>query len=394
MNISKLIAGATTALLVGGGLALASALPANATDFEPHSESAGWLIPASWDKTVTPSYQEAIFPQDRLVGSIPCDRWAQLDELWIENAEEQATFDNLGDVLTQGEDSSIYASHEFVYGGDCVIVPEQPADTVVSVSVDTLDCNTRIVTTTTTTTTTGSVLVDNAWVPTEPVVTTSTATRDATVQECPLPEEPTDPTFDTPTISVTYDCLVQDYTATTTGFNGADNQELAFGIGGQIILRESFFPGSPFSLTEALEASGLPAPGPGTTVFDVYWIDEASGTHPTGTTFTVVVPEINNTACETPVVPEEPVEPEEPVTPEEPVEPEEPVTPVTPEEPVAPVVPSEPVVTTVVEATPAETPQALAATGTDSGIPWAVSGAAAVALLVGAGLLVARRRVS
>lgn len=93
----------------------------------PHPEFANWLIPASWDSTVTPSYQEGIFPQDRLVGELECGRWSQNDTYWIDSQEKQDLYDSLGDVLTMGEDGSIYQSHFFVYGGDCV-TEEPPVD--------------------------------------------------------------------------------------------------------------------------------------------------------------------------------------------------------------------------------------------------------------------------
>lgn len=71
------------------------------------------------------------------------------------------------------------------------VVPEQPADIVTSVPVDAVDCEARTVTTTTTTTTTSHALVDNVWVPSAPVVTTSSATREATEAECPIVVAPT-----------------------------------------------------------------------------------------------------------------------------------------------------------------------------------------------------------
>ncbi len=95
--------------------------------FVPHAESARWLLPASWDYGTTPSYQAAIFPQDVLLTDPPACRWSQDDNYWIENEAEQAIFDALDDdgVLTQGEDSAIYASHVFTQGPKCEVPAEQ-----------------------------------------------------------------------------------------------------------------------------------------------------------------------------------------------------------------------------------------------------------------------------
>lgn len=111
------------------GLALAAPIAASATEapaFTPHAESARWLLPASWPAGTTPSYQPAIFPQAPLTEALPCGRWSQDDHYWIATAEQQALYDSLDDdgQLTQGEDSAIYQSHTFTYGGDCpVVVP-------------------------------------------------------------------------------------------------------------------------------------------------------------------------------------------------------------------------------------------------------------------------------
>jgi hypothetical protein len=75
-------------------------------------------------------------------------------------------------------------------------VPEKPADIVTVDEVETTDCETDIITTTTTTTTTGTVLVENVWVATEPVVVVTSSERAASDVECPpvvppVDEEPT-----------------------------------------------------------------------------------------------------------------------------------------------------------------------------------------------------------
>lgn len=92
--------------------------------FVPYNESARWIIPATWPAEQTPSYQPGIFPQDRLVTELPCGRWSQDDTYLIESPAEVEIYAALGDVLTQGEDSAIYLSHVFTYGGDCAPDPE------------------------------------------------------------------------------------------------------------------------------------------------------------------------------------------------------------------------------------------------------------------------------
>ena len=93
--------------------------------FVPHAEHSRWLLPESWDYGTTPSYQPAIFPQDELTTELPCGRWSQDDTYWIENVHEQQLFDSLNDdgILTQGEDSAIYASHVFTKGPECEVPP-------------------------------------------------------------------------------------------------------------------------------------------------------------------------------------------------------------------------------------------------------------------------------
>ena len=103
------------------GLTEAECLAKNPAAFDAYVAEGLWLLPASWDRGVTPTYQAAIFPQDRLAldAVVPCDRWGQHDFYPIDNPADQAVYDSLGEVLDQGEDGAIYGSHEFVYGGDC-----------------------------------------------------------------------------------------------------------------------------------------------------------------------------------------------------------------------------------------------------------------------------------
>lgn len=121
------------------GLTEAECLAKNAPEppaepvYTAHEESKRWLLPESWDKTITPTYQVAIFPQTPLVGDLLCDRWSQDDVYGIDNQAEQDLFDSLDDdgFLTMGEDGSIYKSHVFTYGGDCAEVPppsDEPTD--------------------------------------------------------------------------------------------------------------------------------------------------------------------------------------------------------------------------------------------------------------------------
>lgn len=94
--------------------------------FVPFGASARWLLPASWDYATTPTYQAAIFPQTVLGGPVPACRWSQDDDYWMETPEEATLFESLDDdgVLTQGEDSAIYAGHVFTAGPTCVV--EEP----------------------------------------------------------------------------------------------------------------------------------------------------------------------------------------------------------------------------------------------------------------------------
>lgn len=98
--------------------------------FEPYTERAWWLLPDTWNYDVTPTYQAAIFPQNRIdIDSvIPCERWVQDDTYAIENEKDEKIFKSLGDVLTRGEDSKIYLSHVFIKGPECEPeIPEQPS---------------------------------------------------------------------------------------------------------------------------------------------------------------------------------------------------------------------------------------------------------------------------
>lgn len=107
--------------------------------FQPWQVAVRWLLPASWDYNVTPTYQVAIFPQDRLMngsyfGDIPCGRWTQDDTYQINDAGDQTVYENLGDVLDKDEDSAIYHSHQFTAGPVCETpVEEEPPAVPVTV---------------------------------------------------------------------------------------------------------------------------------------------------------------------------------------------------------------------------------------------------------------------
>jgi len=84
-----------------------------------------WVLPEQYGPETTAEQltaqitldHSAMFPQE-LTDTVPCDRWGQAD---VYNADPApVTADG---VLTwahgQPEDSSIYVSHTWVYGGDC-----------------------------------------------------------------------------------------------------------------------------------------------------------------------------------------------------------------------------------------------------------------------------------
>jgi hypothetical protein len=129
-NRTLITTAALAVVMVAGTPLAASATESHA--FTPYTESDRWILPATWDPAVTPTYQAAIFPQDRLVGELPCGRWSQDDTYLIDSLEDVAIYASLGDVLEQDEDAAIYQSHVFTYGGDCIEEPpaeeEPPVD--------------------------------------------------------------------------------------------------------------------------------------------------------------------------------------------------------------------------------------------------------------------------
>lgn len=90
--------------------------------FEPYIEHARWLVPAEVGNPNGKTVDSSFFPQPRL-GTLPCGRWEQADTYGIDNPSDKNVFESLGDLLTwvngHPEDSAIYKSHSFIYGGDC-----------------------------------------------------------------------------------------------------------------------------------------------------------------------------------------------------------------------------------------------------------------------------------
>lgn len=93
-----------------------------------------------------------------------------------------------------------------IVDGSCdtpIVEVEKPADLVTVISEATPICEDRTLVTTVTTTTTGTELVNNVWVPTEPVITVETFRTPLTVEDCPVikpPEEPVIPEVPVPPI--------------------------------------------------------------------------------------------------------------------------------------------------------------------------------------------------
>lgn len=72
--------------------------------------------------------------------------------------------------------------------GEPPVIPDKPEPVTTVKDEETVNCATRTVTKTTTTTVQDWVLVDNKWVPAEPVVTVTTQDRAASETECELPD--------------------------------------------------------------------------------------------------------------------------------------------------------------------------------------------------------------
>ena len=94
--------------------------------------SALWVLPEQYGPDTTADQltaqitldHSAMFPQT-LTDTVPCDHWGQAD---VYNADPTPVTE--GGVLSwvngHPEDSDIYVSHTWVYGGDCVVVTPPP----------------------------------------------------------------------------------------------------------------------------------------------------------------------------------------------------------------------------------------------------------------------------
>lgn len=188
-----------------------SACPAPDT-FKPYLAHRDWLVPAEVGNPNGKKVDATFFPQPSLVGAIPCGRWAQKDTYGIDNKADEAILNSLGDLLEwvkgHPEDSAIYKTHVFVYGGDCP--PPQPDPKVVTDYGDWVDgewvCGDTTVEQTRKawTITTPYKLVDGKWVldpdnATRTDMPDETQTRDLTDDEqrkvCDMPKVP-DPTVE------------------------------------------------------------------------------------------------------------------------------------------------------------------------------------------------------
>lgn len=90
--------------------------------FKPRYENLRWLVPAEVGDPRGKTVDATFFPQP-LLTTLPCGRWSQDDKYFIENKADDDLFKSLGDVLEwisgHPEDSKIYYSHGWTYGGDC-----------------------------------------------------------------------------------------------------------------------------------------------------------------------------------------------------------------------------------------------------------------------------------
>ena len=123
-------------------------------------------------------------------------------------------------LLYTSPDASTTTVESFTIGCTLYTFEQKPEDKVTIDVVTTFDCTTKVATETTTTTTVGTKLVDNKYVPTEPVVVVTTATRPMTdteiAKECPVvvPPQPEDKVLTT--VNTTFDCDTSVATVTTT----------------------------------------------------------------------------------------------------------------------------------------------------------------------------------
>ena len=162
------------------------------------------LLDASAALDTTPA--DCDEPEKLVLGSVVNAQWGTPSATTGEADYTVTATANDGHRFDDGEVTHEFAGHlDGVLAADdpeCYVappvVPPQPADLVVTESIDDVDCEAETVTTTTTTTTTTTVLNADGtdWVWTTPVTTTSSTTRPADEVDCPIvapPEEPQPP---------------------------------------------------------------------------------------------------------------------------------------------------------------------------------------------------------
>ncbi len=114
-------------LVIGAGLALGTAIPANATT---DTTEVFWLLPATVTELPTGN-TPAIWPQTHLVNGMadaPCGRFIQAD-VYPTDAVAGLIADGM---LTEGEDYSTVISWRFIAAPECVEEPE-PVDVCLNV---------------------------------------------------------------------------------------------------------------------------------------------------------------------------------------------------------------------------------------------------------------------
>ena len=228
MKLGKKIAAVATALALGLGGAVAVAAPASAhtggvTGVASCEADGTYTIEWTYNANYVPNGVEAetkamttssgsLAPIDgvnkggQIFLSVWSDHQVNVPGAPVKTGNWSAKFKTVGipgsfvgDVTTMVQTDWKNGPSEDPVGkvkvdGTCkppVVVPPKPADTVVSVPTESVNCESKVVTISTVTTTTGTRLENNVWVPTEPVVSAPViTTRPATEQECPTTPPP------------------------------------------------------------------------------------------------------------------------------------------------------------------------------------------------------------
>lgn len=201
-NTMKRILSIVCAVLIGLAAMVLAGAPASATE-QHEDREVYWAMPdggtpenVTWPQTHAPG------------GATDCGIWYQVD-LYPADAVDGLTADG---ILTSGEDSAVVISWRFEYGGDCPVIPEQPAPKVEETSSSVPDCEAKIITTTHVKLTYTPILVDNVWTfeGVEPVAEYSETTAPTTETECPVvvvpPVEP--PVVEPPVVTPPVDAPV------------------------------------------------------------------------------------------------------------------------------------------------------------------------------------------